>query len=421
MTPDDPNRPPEQAGPEQPPRSQAMVPYAYPYPNDEIDLVEVGASLWRRWKLMAIVFFACVGAGLALAFIIPKSYNYTAVIRLGSYTKQDGTNAPVVSAHSAVAALNQGFIGLAVEQYAAGHDVEPRKIKIEAASGSQQPNIESDTVTLSGKAPQSLGPAYKAVESSASKALARSTQAQINVIRANIQHRLSKAKIQLANIQDPQSVKAHKAALRQKVISEQAGLENLKQQHSVMEDKLARLKDAEKLYKSQEQQLNSYLAKARKESLSSNNADSPSQAMTALLVNNQIQQNLQQLNDVEQKLTVSLPQQVASVQADLANNEQQQTVKKTAIERAQARLANYDSEHQRNIESQKATISNLQTRMDNVQATQLIVHPSRSVEPAGLPRSVIAILAAVLGVIFALLAAASANYAAAVRARLRAG
>jgi len=393
-----------------------MIPYAYP--NDEIDLVEVGASLWRRWKLMTVVFFACIGLGLALAFISPKSYSYTAVIRLGSYAKQDGTSVPVVTPDSAVAALNQGFISTALQKYATEHSVAPQRISIHASSQAGRGGAHSDTVTLSGKASQPLAAAYKAVEESASKLLARSTQSQINVVRSNIQQELSKAKLKLATIEDPQRVKGHKAALRQNVSSAQAELENLKQQHAVLEDKRTRLKDAEKLYKKQEQQLNSYLARVRSETLSSNGANSPSQAMTALLMNNQIQQNVQQLNDVEQKLTVSLPQEVASVQADLANNVQQQTVKGTVIEQAQAKLANYKSQHQRNIESQKAAISNLQARMDNVQATQLIVQPSRSIEPVGLSRSSVVFLAALAGGILALLAAVMANYLAAVRRRV---
>lgn len=398
--------------------SHAMIPY--PYASDEIDLVEIGASLWRRWKLMAIVFFICIGVGLALAFIIPKSYDYTAVVRLGSYAKQDGSSVPVVSPDSAVAALNQGFINIATQKYATQHRVDPRKIDIKASSPTGPRGAAGDTVTLSGKAPLSLGDAYKAIEKSAVGLLSQSTQGQINVVRANFQQLLTEAELKLARIRDPQQVKIAKSALQENVSSAESDLENLKEQYAVLRDKSQRLKDAEKLYKRREQQFIKYLAQARKANQAASNTTSPSQAMTAMLLNNQIQQNLEQLENIEQKLTVTLPQEISSTQADMANNKQQQNVKQNTLDQAKAKLANYDAEHQRAIDSQKANIANLKAQIDNIQSTQLIVQPSRSIEPTGLHRAAIPILAAVLGGILALLAAMVANYISAVRKRLHA-
>jgi len=396
-----------------------MVPY--PYASDEIDLVEVGVSLWRRWKLMAIVFVICLGVGVTMAIIKPQYYNYTAVIRMGSYTKQDGSNVSVVSTNSAVAALNQGFINIAVQKYASAHRVDPRKIKIRASSPQGVQGSANDTVTLSGKAPLHLGNAYEAIEASASNLLSQSTQAQINIVRARFSQKMTEAKLKLARIQDPQQVKIEKSALKENVSSAKSDLEGLKEQYAVLKNKSERLQDAGKLYKRQEQQFSRYLDldKARTANLAASKTTSPTQAMTALLLNNQVQQNLDRLDAIEQKLTVTLPQEIANTQADMANNKQQQTVKQNTLDYAEAKLANYDAQHQRTIDSQKAVIASLKAQIDNIQSTQLIVQPSRSVEPVGLRRSVIAILAAVIGLILALIAAMVANYMSAIRTRLQ--
>lgn len=394
-----------------------MIPY--PYASEEIDLVDVGVSLWRRWKLMAVVFCVCIGLGLTVAIIRPKPYNYTAVIRLGSYAKQDGSSVSVVTPNSAVAALNQGFINIAIQKYAATHRIDPRKIRIRASSPSGPRGGASDTITLSGKAPLHLGNAYKAIEESATKLLSQSTQAEINVVRAKFQQEMTEAKLKLARIQDPQRVKIEKSALQEDVSSAKSDLESLKEQYAVLKNKNERLQDAEKLYKRQEHQFSKYLDQARKENMAASKTDSPSQAMTAMLLNNQIQQNLDRLDNIEQKLTVTLPQEIANAQADMANNKQQQNVKQNTLDQAEAKFANYDAEHQRAIDSQKALIANLKAQIDNIQATQLIVQPSRSIEPVGLGRTVIAIIAAILGVILALLAAMTSNYISAVRLRLQ--
>ncbi|MGH9436076.1 MAG: Wzz/FepE/Etk N-terminal domain-containing protein, partial [Terriglobia bacterium] len=112
--------------------TRALVPYDYR--SDEIDLVDVGVSLWRRWKLMVVVFLICLGLGLALAFIIPRPYNYRSVIQLATYTKQNGTTVPVISPGAAIAALNNGFIPTALMQYAQAHEIDPRGIEIEAST-----------------------------------------------------------------------------------------------------------------------------------------------------------------------------------------------------------------------------------------------------------------------------------------------
>lgn len=404
--------------------SSSPIPTGRPFPansytSDEIDLVEVGAALWRRWKLMTIVFFSCIGLGLAFAFILPKSYSYTAILRLGSYSKRDGTIAPVVSPSSAVAALNQGFINIALQRYAADHPVNPRQIEIQASSPSGEPGTTGNTVTLSGKAPLSLGKAYKSIETNAFNLFSKSTQAQINVIRSNLDHSLTEAQLKLDHIEDPKQIQIEKSGLQQNVSSAKNSLEYLEEQYAVLKDKRTRLGDAGKLYKQQEHQLNAYLDQARKASLTSSKANSPTQAMTALLLNNQIQQNLQQLNGIEQKLTVTLPQQIASVEANMEHIKQQQSIKKTTIERAEVKLANFSAEHKRQVEAQKSRIANLKTRINNIQATQLIVQPSRSTEPVGLSRAVIAILSALFGVILALISAAATNFICAVRTRLR--
>ncbi len=142
----------------------------------------------------------------------------------------------------------------------------------------------------------------------------------------------------------------------------------------------------------------------RKASLTASQAGSPTQAMAMLLLNNQLQQNLQQMNRIEQKLTVTLPQEVVAVAAAIAANRQQQIVQKGAIIQAMGNLTNFDTEIQRKAQVQKAQISNLKTRLDNIRETRMIGSPTRSLRHVGLGRSVIAILGAIVGVLLALLA-----------------
>ncbi len=399
--------PPTQA----PPDPRALIPYSDP--NDEIDLVDLGVSLWRRWKLMLPIFLLCTGLGLALAFFLPRTYSYTAVVGLGSYTAANGKIILAITPDSAAEALNSGLIQMALLRYASTHRVNPLKIKIKANA----PN-KSNTIVLTGKGSKKLQDAFETVEKNAATLLAQNTAAQINVLRSNLKRPLTVAQITLARINDPQRIKAERAGRQQKLAGAQATQANLKEQLTVLKEKRNRLNQAAKLYRSQIKSLNAYIAQARKASLTASRAGTPTQAIAMLLINNQLQQNLQQMNRIEQKLTVTLPQEVATVEADMAANLQRQSVQKKAIVQAAANLANFDTENQRKAQEQNARISNLKIRLGNIQETRLIVPPARSIKHVGLGRSVIAILGVVVGVLLALLAAALANYVVAVRRRL---
>jgi tetrahydromethanopterin S-methyltransferase subunit G len=392
--------------------TRALVPYDFQ--SDEIDLVDLGVRLWRRWKLMLIIFLLCTGLGLALAFILPRTYRYTAVVGLGSYTAANGKIVAVMTPDSAAAALNSGLIEMALLRYRREHSVDPLKVKIAA----NVPN-KSNTIVLVGTGTKKLQDAFEAVEKNAVALLVQNTAAQVNVLRSNLKRQLTAAQINLARIDDPQQIKAKRAGRQQRLAGAQASQANLKEQLTVLKEKRNRLNQAAKLYQGQIKALNAYITQARKASLTAaNQAGTPTQAMAMLLINNQLQQNLQRMNNIEQKLTVTLPQKVAAVEAAVAANRQRQTVQKSAVIQAAANLANFDTERQRKVQGQKAVISNLKIRLGNIQETRLIVSPARSIKHVGLGRAVVAILGAVVGVILALLAAALVNYVVAVRRRL---
>lgn len=311
-----------------------MIPYTYA--SDEIDLVEVGVSLWRRWKLMAIVFFVCIGVALALAFVIPKQYQYTTTIQIGSQVVGDKLQ-PIEPPDSAAKKIENGFLPEIVQQQARQSNTNPKTLSFDVSS----PN-NTNLVVISGKAPDALSHAFIAIEKAAAQALISSELPLTKVMRAKLKSKLADAQANVRELEDPK----YKALLKKQI----ASLEDFMKQ-------------------AQQQQLES-----------SRRAQSANDAMSSLLLGNQVQQSEKQLSNLQQKLQVNLPGQIASA---------------------------------------KAKVSSIQAEINNLQASQIVAGPLRSVEPASLPRSVIAILGAVIGLLLALLAAAVTNYVSAVRSRMQ--
>ncbi|HDL16997.1 MAG TPA: hypothetical protein ENH27_04065 [Rhizobiales bacterium] len=233
--------------PAPPPDLRTLIPYSSL--NDEIDLVDLGISLWRRWKLMLTIFLLCTGLGLALAFVLPRTYRYTAVVGLGSYIAANGRIIPVVTPDSAAASLNSGLIEMALLRYRNEHHVNSLKVKIVANVPSK-----SNIIVLKGTGTKRLQDTFETVEKDAVALLAQNTAVRANVLRSNLKGRLTTARATLTRI---------------------------------------------KLYQSQFKALNAHIARGRKESLTAARVGSPALAIGMLLINNQLQSNLQQMNHQE--------------------------------------------------------------------------------------------------------------------------
>jgi uncharacterized protein involved in exopolysaccharide biosynthesis len=384
--------------------------------EDEIDLVDLGAALVRRWKLIIGVFLFCIALGVIAALFKKPDYAYSAGIQLAAYTTTNGGTVQLLSPESAKSLLQSGLIDAGISHYAESHTgFDPRKIKLSADVVK-----DGNVVILSGKGAIALQNAYATIIEQTVADLAKNTSGPMESHRANLQNTLQLAQIDLSKLDDPKVIQADKAAKKGAVIDAQARLASLLQAQNVLQQKLEHLNESINLYTALAKQLGEYLKTARKNALASaRGAASPTQAMAGLLLGNQIQQTQTQLTDIQNRLTVTLPLKIAQTQADLANNKQKQVAQKTAVEQAQLEYDNFETQHARTVKAQQANIDKLNTQIANIQNTRLVAPPTRSIEPVGMSRKMIVILAAILGIFLGLFAAGVAGYWGAVRRALR--
>lgn len=383
------------------------------YHEDEIDLVDLGVILVRHWRLIVVIVVLFMALGLFRALRRQPIYNYTASIQPAHYMTSDGRPMIVLSSESAIALLENGLIDEAIGQYASAHNINPRHFRIKAHSPER-----SQVVLLTGRGPEKLQEAYETIERTAAEFLAKSTAQLTATHRSELEASLARAKLQMTRLTDPQMVRVKKAELKQKLLSAQATVVNLTQQHAILVTKRANLSRSLKLYESMAKELYGYLAKARSAMLPGNAANTPAEAMTSMLLNNQLQQNLGQYTNIEEKITLTLPQQIAQVQASIADNEQQQLLQKAAVEQAQIQYDDFDTRHQREISAQLITIDNLQTGLENTQGVRLVAPPMRSAVPVGRSKRSTLVLVTFFGVFVALFAVFLVEFTGALRKRM---
>jgi len=441
-----------------PPDPRALIPYSAP--NDEIDLVDLGISLWRRWKLMLAIFLLCTGLGLAFALATPRTYNYIAVVGLGSYTTSKG------NAEAAVTVIEKAFLPEAIRQVAASQGINRRSIRIKVENP-QKTNL----VVLSGKGTLKFAAAYKQVELKAANALVTRNAPVIRILRGNLQRSLAEAQTRLALLQNQTVVQSNLTPLRLRLLKSQLKLQGLKNKAAYQQQILSRkqaiataeakvknlqaalqalavrkssLDAARKLYQAEAKELKVHLVQVRKAVLTaSTRPQTPTQATAVLLLSTEEQRTINQANLAERNLLVNLPQQFKAVENKTTATQRELAIADHAVDQYKQALISFLASHQRKLKQasasvhatqvaipsfqskqtaqiadQKAAIQALKVRLENINATKLAAPPGVSIDPAGLGRAVVAILGAVVGVLLALLAAALANYVVAVRRRL---
>ena len=397
----------------------SLQPWAADYPpGGEIDLVDLGVLLWRRWRLMLTVFLAIVVLAILAAAFKHPSYDYTAGIRLGYLITSNGTAVPLVSSQSAVNALQNVYVPEASLQYVQGADTSASLPKITVTAGTDAGN--SSTVMLTCRGAGKLGQACIGIEKLASQNFIRDNSSASDAVRAKLQADMDRTNLNLQSLQNPVVFGLQKLAAEKAIADARNTLASLKASAQVLAVRKSKLEASAALLGKQAAQLQEYIDAARKVSIASaQNATSPTQAMSNLVLSTEVQQSVNLLNQTERQLNLTLPQELASVGKDIADNTRSQAVQNQVIEQNQTALEKLLFSHDQDIQSQKITITDLQAQIANIQVNRSLGDPARSVKPVGLGRSAIVGLGIVIGIILAILAALCANYVAQVRERLR--
>lgn len=144
----------EHSTPSSPVRADQRSLIPYQVVSDEIDLVDLGASLWRRRWVFFASFALVFGLGIAYAFIHQPSFEYRALMRVGSlHGLASGHSGAVVSPEQVASSIKQVYVPLVEGQliHSGVRSIEGLKIEANVPKG-------TETVSLSVEAPSRDGP-----------------------------------------------------------------------------------------------------------------------------------------------------------------------------------------------------------------------------------------------------------------------
>jgi capsular polysaccharide biosynthesis protein len=346
-----------------PPLHEPHLPAAYYYAEDEINLVDLWLVLVRRRKVVFAVTAVCLIAGIALALILPRKYEYTTSIEIGS--RASGTKVALIEPPETVLAkVQESYIPLVRQEYLSQHPEKTRAPKIEVSIPKN-----SQILVLRSKGPKANAEVYQSLQQAVVDRLTQDHGRIIALLRKDMENQQRKAEAKLAELKD--------AAI-------------------LLKGREKRLADVTALLGKQVTEARADLKRAegnRQEAI--HEANNESKAMTLLMLDNEIRQYHQRLDKLDERLQIEVANNQDDLAKQLADNG-----------RAQA--------------TQQDHISQLEGELANLRGTRAILAPMRSPEPSGAGPKLIAVLSLVLGIILGVFAAFFAEFIAKARLQMQA-
>lgn len=137
--------------------------YSAPNGTDEISLVDLVKAVLRRRKVFLITFSVILLAGIAVAFIKPRTYTYTSIYALAN-TGVGGK--PLQEPAAALATVKSVYLPEQMERYAKASDEDSLPFKVTASNPGS-----TGLIVLESRASVSHSAAVKSIQDAALKQL----------------------------------------------------------------------------------------------------------------------------------------------------------------------------------------------------------------------------------------------------------
>ncbi len=421
--------------------------------SDEISLVDLFVVLWSRKWLIFVSFVLFVSVGLGYALLAPEVYEYSTVIEVGTTLKNVESGSPVVIEEPAslLEKLKTSYIPLAIHAFSAAGDLAIANPKIAVSSPK-----DSRLVVLKSGGLLKNEDAYHALHQKVFDVVGNDHTVVIAAARRELSSKVEDAQIVLLELSNPALLKMDKTDLasviqkekralddlksRQKVeilaleagvAGEKAKLDDLVGQSQLIDVKLELTEKERLLVERQAEEVNIALkeVKAGRKVATEGVADATN-ALTLMMVENQIEMQRTRLERLETRLTIDLKRQLGELTSNKAENSRMQGVQAKLLKGAESALGKrasdalgeiaaaqesivaaenallkFDIDRETKIARQKQVIEQLMGREAILQNTKPLAVAMRSVERLSPKRSLIVAMSGIVGGMFGLLLA----------------
>ncbi len=391
---------------------QEQVRSAHQIADDEIDLVQLFQILWKRKSLILIVTLICLLAGIGYAFLKKPIYEYTTAVQIGTALvggSDSAVKTGIEASPSVKLKLEKVYIPMATRQLSG-------KYANRLGSARVKENKNSNILLITSKGGEDDQQFFEDLHTIAVSPLIANHRELIAASKKQYEILAQRAKLILKDLEDPKIFAMDENTVKGKIESAQLALAGIDDQKAILLAKKNGLKETKKLLRDQISQIekNLKISYAKRDKVIAEVKDE-AKAMTFLMLNRGIQQNENRLATLRERLNVGLENENQKIEGQLAENLRLRKSQMSRIDEFKSQLVQLQAQRSSEQDRQRSKISEAENKINLYQDTKVLGFASRSVKPVGSGKSLIVVLAGMLGLMGGIMSAFFAEFIAKVR------
>ncbi len=416
--------------------------------DDEISLLDLWMVLIKRRNLLLAIILVFLAAGITGAILKTKAYDYSAVLQigvLGAVSGGDKGAAFIDSPDNVLTKLSKSYIPLAMSQFLQDNPEINGAPKITAKMSKN-----SDLITLEARGAEKNADHYLDVIQRVIGLIQKDHQPQMDIVKNSYELSLEREKmvmdelknpltlqlkkkkfemdflqsdLRMKNLQDQRLIRVAKQQLVMNIKNHKNSLQSLVERQKQLKSEIIRLNDVDRLLEKRAVELSDTIQNELKSrQLTVSKVKTGPEAMTVLLLDNQIQTNRNLLAEIEERLNITQPSLREKLHDQIKKNTRSQVNHKKMIADTNEKLQKMDidnsqaqqtaelrqsslklnmdkmlQDYEKSLIMQQQKIDTISYNLKGLRDTQTLTAPMQSLEPVGMGKSVIVVISLCTG------------------------
>ena len=386
--------------------------------SDEIDLVDLWLMLARHKVLILLSIVVLTGAGIGAAFLMTEKYSFSTSIDVGRIFSegsggQDGNVELIEPVDTTLAKLTESYIPMVQGRYVAANQLDKAGVNVSVSIPKG-----SHLLVLQSRGPLDAHSVHKEVHEAIIAALQEDHRQLTDELKKRLETTLAKASLRLAELEDPRLFAVKERELSDRIDAGKRHLTTLSEKRGMISTSIKEIAKLKTILEDERKKIQETLEKNMTARIqAAKEANNPANAMTLMMMDNQIQQNQSRLQVLQERLEIGLAAEHRKLELDLNDNQRATEAQKAEIEQLQLQKTKLDIDREKEINEQKQTIAQMEHNITLIKNSKALALAVRSVGSVGSKKSMVMALSAVLGAMMGLFLAFAAEFRQRVRAK----
>lgn len=372
--------------------------------NDEISVTDLIKVLIKRRKTMLMVFLVVLIASIAFALISKPKYEYTAVVEIGTVIKRAATDPEIVlidPPDTVAAKLEHSYIPYVLNQHYKNNpdDTHGYQLKVSVPK-------KSELVKIVAKGSDELADNYLQLLGQVLQQLKNDHKRLFDISRSKMEEQVLASQLDLEGLKNPKKKELLEKRLKQQIRSIEIKLTAIADQIKLEKNKKSRFLKTNSLLEKQLKDLKKGISiSVSNRSKAKIKIESSSDAMTLLLIDNEIQQYRNQMIALENRVYVDIANKIEVSENKILDLVRKKEFQSKNLANKRIEVLEQLENHDRSVLKKEAHVKQVEIRLNNSKQTSALVTPMKSIEPVGVSKKLIIILGVFLGFFIALISA----------------